>query len=141
MNRFPLIFLTVLLAGSPLAAQSLIAARTIPARSVLEPADVRLAEASVRGAHTRIADVVGQEAQITIYAGRPVHVADIGPAALVDRNDIVTLSFRKGPLVIETEGRALDRASAGAKVRVMNMTSRATVIGRVVAPGRVEVGR
>jgi len=70
-----------------------------------------------------------------------VHVADIGPAALVDRNEIVTLSFRKGPLVIETEGRALDRASAGAKVRVMNMTSRATVIGRVVAPGRVEVGR
>ena len=141
MTMVPPIMLAVLLAAAPLAAQSLIATRTIPARSVVTPGDVRLAEASVRGAHTKINDVVGQEARITIYAGRPVHVADIGPPALVDRNEIVTLSFRKGPLVIETDGRALDRAAAGAKVRVMNLASRTTVVGRVAAPGVVEVGR
>ena len=40
-----------------------------------------------------------------------------------------------------TEGRALARAGAGDYVRVMNLASRATVMGRVLQDGQIEVSR
>ena len=49
--------------------------------------------------------------------------------ALVERNAVVRMSYRSGPLRIVTEGRALDRAAAGEPVRVMNLTSKQTVTG------------
>ncbi|MEM8789906.1 MAG: flagellar basal body P-ring formation chaperone FlgA [Pseudomonadota bacterium] len=125
---------------SPGQSQTLVAARTIPARTVLSAADVTVTDAQTVGAHHNVQDVVGLEARVTLYAGRPVGLADLGPAALIDRNDIVTLVFRRGALKIETNGRALDRAASGAGVRVMNLASRTVVIGRVAGPGLVEVG-
>lgn len=122
-------------------AETLVAARTVPARTILAATDVSLVEAQVGGAHRRIEDVVGLETRVTLYAGRPVNVGDVGPPALIERNEIVTLRFRSGALVIETDGRALDRAAAGRGVRVMNLGSRAVVVGRVAGPGIVEVGQ
>lgn len=127
--------------AAPVVAETLVAARTIPARSVLDATDVALTTAVVPGAHRNPADIVGLEAQITIYAGRPIRLGDVGPAALIDRNELVTLRFRTGALVIETEGRALDRGAQGVGVRVMNNSSRNVVVGRVIAPGLVEVSR
>lgn len=122
-------------------AETLVAARTLPARTILSPADVSIIEAQIGGAHRRVEDVVGLETRVTLYAGRPVQLGDVGPPALVERNEIVTLRFKSGPLVIETDGRALDRAAAGRGIRVMNLGSRAVVVGRVTSPGIVEVGQ
>jgi len=41
--------------------------------------------------------------------------------------------------VISTEGRALDRAGPGDFIRVMNLTSRATVTARVDGSGTAHV--
>ncbi|WP_308860677.1 flagellar basal body P-ring formation chaperone FlgA [Oceanibium sediminis] len=125
----------------PAFAQSLIAARTVPVRSVISAGDLALSADTVPGALSRIEDAVGQEAAVPLYAGRPVRAGDLTPAALVDRNDIVTLKFTAGALLIETDGRALDRAAEGEKVRVMNLASRLIVVGRISAPGVVEVNR
>ena len=126
--------------ASAALAEALIAARTIPARTVLTPTDVSFV-AGAEADSAYVEAVVGLETLVTIYAGRPVRVADLGPPAIVDRNEIVLLRFRTGALVIETDGRVMDRAALGAGVRVMNMASRQVVVGQVVAPGIVEVGR
>jgi flagellar basal body P-ring formation protein FlgA len=122
------------------SAESLIAVRTIPAQSIIAADDVSLVDAVMEGAVLTPAAAIGQEARVTIFAGRAVLEADLGPAAMVDRNQLVPLRFQAGALVIMTEGRALERGAEGDVIRIMNLSSRLTVTGRVMADGSVNVG-
>lgn len=82
---------------------------------------------------------VGLEARTILYPGRPIRAGDVGPPALIERNALVLLHYRRGGLWISTDGRALGRGAAGERVRVMNLTSRTTVTGRIAADGSVHV--
>lgn len=123
------------------AADSVVAARTIPARTVIGENDVRAASQVVAGALSDATKAIGQEARVTIYNGRPIRPADVGPPALVERNDIVRLRFVSAALVIEADGRALGRGAAGERISVMNLSSRTTVVGEIAADGSVQVAR
>lgn len=122
------------------AAETLIATRLIRASEVIRPGDVAPGQTSVPGAAHDPASVVGMEARVALYPGRPVRLSDVGPAAVIERNQIVLLHYQSGALRIATEGRALERAGPGDRVRVMNLSSRSTVSGLVTAGGTVEVG-
>lgn len=119
---------------------SLVATRMIKAQTILSAQDVTAVEAEIPGALTDTADAVGLEARVTLYPGRPVRAADLGPPALIDRNALVALAYRVGGLTIMAEGRALERAGIGDRLRVMNLSSRSTVVGRLGADGIVELG-
>ena len=123
----------------PGLAESLVTTRTIRAQSVIEAADVTLVDADIPEALTLPVLAVGMEARVTIYAGRPVLAADVGPPALVERNQIVALAFQAGALEIITEGRALERGGSGDLIRVMNIASRNTVTGLIGENGQVHV--
>nr|WP_199743749.1 flagellar basal body P-ring formation chaperone FlgA [Pseudorhodobacter sp. E13] len=129
-----------LVCATPLAAESLIATRVIRAQTVLSAADVTLVDAAIAGALAEPGAAIGQEARVTLYPGRAIRPADIGPPALLERNQIVTLVYTAGGLGITTEGRALDRAGLGETVRVMNLSSRTIVAGRVAPDGAIHVG-
>jgi flagella basal body P-ring formation protein FlgA len=131
--------LLLALAG-PVSAESLVATRTIRARTLVLPEDVTLVSAELPGALSDPAAAVGLEAKVAIYAGKPLHPGDLGPPTLVERNQTVTLIYLAGGLAISTEGRALARGSEGDEVRVMNLGSRNTVTGRIGPDGAVYVG-
>lgn len=124
----------------PAGADTLVANRTIRAQSVLGPDDLGVLPGTQPGALTAPEQALGQEARITLYPGRPIRPGDLGPPAIIDRNQIVALAYHAGPLAIVTEGRALARAGVGDTIRVMNLASRSTVTGRVRADGTVVVG-
>ncbi|NUB44611.1 flagellar basal body P-ring formation protein FlgA [Fertoebacter nigrum] len=132
----------LLLVVFPFAAQadSLVATRTLRAETILAPADMMLVAQAIPGALEDPSLALGQEARVTLYAGRPIRAADIGPPAIVDRNQIVALHYAGGGLSILTEGRALARGGVGDVIRVMNLASRSTVSGRIGAGGEVSVG-
>jgi flagella basal body P-ring formation protein FlgA len=130
----------LLLLASPAQADSLIAARTLQAHSVLAAEDMMLVAADLPGALTSPELAVGQETRIAIYAGRPILASALGPAALVERNQIVVLIYRSAGLTISTEGRALDRGAEGDRIKVMNLTSKSTVTGVIGPGGVVHVG-
>lgn len=132
--------LALAVAASPASADTIVAARTIRAQELLGPADLRLENGNVEGAFDRLADVVGQESRVAIYAGRPIRFNEVGPPAIVKRNQIVTLAYLAHGLTIATEGRALGRAGVGDRLRVMNLTSKTTVTGVVRSNGTVIVG-
>ena len=121
------------------AAEVLVPTRTIRAKEIIGAEDLMLKSAVVPGSYTDPDEVVGQEARVALYPGRPIRYDDVGPPAIVDRNDLVTLFFDNGPLVITTEGRALGRGAAGDVIRVMNLTSRTTVSGQIRPNGSIEV--
>ena len=123
----------------PAMADSLVAARTIRAQTVLGPADVTLVAAAIPGALTTADAAMGLEARVAIYAGRPILANAIGPAAIIDRNQLVTLIFARGGLTIATEGRALGRGGVGDRVQVMNLASRNTLTGLIAPDGSVQV--
>ena len=122
------------------AAESVVAVRTLPAQTVIEAADVTLVDAEIDGALTAITPALGQELKTTVYAGRPLRTEDLGAPALIERNQIVSLVYRSGGLVILADGRALARGAEGDVIRVMNLASKSTVSGRVGPDGRILVG-
>lgn len=126
--------------AAPVSAESVVATRTIRAKTLIAPEDLTLVSAELPGALTDPTAALGQEARVAIYAGKPVRPGDFGPPTLVDRNQLVTLVYLSGGLAISTEGRALGRGSEGDEVRVMNLGSRNTVTGRIGPDGAVYVG-
>ena len=124
----------------PVRADVVVAAGTIRSQQIIGPQDVTIADGSVPGALTEVADAIGLEARINIYPGRPVRAGDLQEPALVERNELVTLQFSSGGLMIVTDGRSLDRAGLGERLRVQNLASRTTVTGTVAGPGLVTVG-
>jgi flagella basal body P-ring formation protein FlgA len=122
-------------------AQAVAPVRAIRAQNIIVQTDLTMLEDSVPGAITSMSDVLGREAKVTLYAGRPIRFDQIGAPALIDRNQIVPMKFGTGLLSIRTEGRALDRAGIGERVRVMNLSSRQVVVGVVTADGSIEVGQ
>jgi flagella basal body P-ring formation protein FlgA len=132
--------LIVVVAAGPVVADIIVPTRTIRAQEILG-ADDLLLKSTDGGGSVTLQDLIGQEARVALYPGRAIHARHVGPPTLVDRNQVVPLIYARGGLQIVTEGRALARAGAGDYVRVMNLASRATVMGRVLQDGRIEVSR
>lgn len=128
-----------LLFAQATAADSVVPVRTIRANAVIGQEDVVQRKSEGLEGYARVEDVIGQEARVVLYAGRPIRIEDVGPPALVNRNQLIRLAFFSNGLKITTEARALERGAIGDTIRVMNLSSRLTVIGRVQNDGSVHV--
>lgn len=122
------------------AAESLVAARAIPVRTVIAAADLAAGADQVPGALVDPQNAIGRETRVTIFKGRPIRPGDLTEPTAVERNDVVQIRFTAGPLEITATGRALDRGARGDRVRVMNLETRSIVGGVVAAQGLVEAG-
>lgn len=120
-------------------AETLVAARTIRAQELIGPNDLIIRDVQMTGGISDPALVVGMEARVAIYAGRPIRPGDIGTPSVVDRNEVIPLIYSSGGLTISTEGRALGRAGPGEIIRVMNLSSRTTVTARIDQNGAAHV--
>lgn len=135
MERLALSLAFLLFAAAPLQAGSVVAARTLRAQTVITAQDIAISDEVIPGAASDPQAVIGLETRIAIYPGRPLHPGDLGPPAIVERNQTVQMAYQRGRLFIQTEGRALDRGAIGDTIRVMNSTSKATVTARIGADG------
>lgn len=131
--------LLLLMTATPAMADMVVATRTIRPQTILMASDLAVEAGDFPGTFAHPEALVGQETRVVLYAGRPVLPEDVGPPALIERNQIVTLSYNRAGLSIRMEGRSLARAGIGERVRVMNLQSRATVQGEVGDDGTVRV--
>lgn len=136
--RFLIIFL---LMATSAASDTVTPTRTLRPGALIAASDLTVRDGVQPGMFDRVSDVVGQEARVALYAGRPIPFDAIGAPAIVNRNQIVPIYFYAGGLSITTEGRALERGGIGDRVRVMNLSSRATLFGFVQEDGSVKVIR
>ena len=123
----------------PVHAETLTTVRAVRPLTIVAAADLAFLDREIAGAMSLPGDVIGMEARVTLYPGRPIRPGDIGPPALIERNQYVELIYARGGLLITTEGRALGRAAVGERVRAMNVASRTTISGRVTVGGAVLV--
>lgn len=134
-----LCFVLLMSLGLSASGQTVVAARLIRSKSIITPSDLTVLEMSTDGTLRQISGAVGMEARNVLYPGRPVLPSDIGPAAVIERNQIISLVYKKGALRISVDGRALARGGVGERIRVINTESRTTVSGLIIGPGIVEV--
>ncbi len=140
MRRLLPIILMLYVAG-PAMADIFVAARTIPARTIVGDDHIALGQVgqAAPGLVGDPAEILGLEALRTVYGGRPLVRADFTAPAVVERNGLVEMTYSTGGISILTEGRSLDRGAVGARVQIMNLSSRQTVTATVTGPGRVSV--
>jgi flagella basal body P-ring formation protein FlgA len=123
----------------PAFADTVVSAWTIRPNQIITEMDVTFAVGDLVTGFSRLSDVIGQEARVALYQGRPILVGDIGPPAMIERNQIVGLRYSMNGISISTEGRALERGAIGDRIRVMNLGSRATLFGQILNDGTIEV--
>ena len=85
--------LALLLIPQPALSDSLVATRTIRAQTALTAEDVTSVAMDIPCALTDPAAAIGQETRKVIYAGKPILAGDLGPSAIVERNQIIPLAL------------------------------------------------
>lgn len=125
----------------PAFAEVVVAARNIRPGEVLSGSDILKIRGQAAGGFEDEAAVIGTEAKVALYAGRAILAAQIGPAASIERNQIVELVFTAHGLSMTTEGRALGRGSEGQRIRVMNLASKASLFGTIQRDGTIKVSQ
>ncbi len=122
----------------------LVAVRRMAAGEVIGPSDVRVLRVPASrlrpGAAQRLDQAVGQALRRPAAPEQPLLVADLAQPAAVERGQTVLMTYEVPGMTLTAQGRAMEAASRGAVVPVMNLSSRVVVQGVVIGPGRVRVG-
>ncbi|WP_340425145.1 SAF domain-containing protein [Yoonia sp. GPGPB17] len=71
------LLLALLLAVSPAAAETVVAARTIRAQSVITVDDVIIEGEATAAAIEAARNIIGMEARVALFAGRPIRPGDV----------------------------------------------------------------
>ncbi len=122
---------------TPVIAPIAKAARHLRAGLVIHDSDLVFEGGSPSAVATLKELITGKEIKRTIYAGTIIPLAELGMPTVIKRNAIITIEFVRGPLVITTDGRALDPGAVGDTVRVMNLNSKITLSAVVVGANKV----
>ena len=123
--------------------QVLVMAHTVERGALLKDSDIsaeRKPRAEVsRDAITDRDQVVGLAARDSLPSGRPLRPSDLTRPELVQRNDIVTLTYDMPGLSLTVRGKATGGGAQGDTISVLNEQSKRMLQGVVIGPGRVAV--
>jgi flagella basal body P-ring formation protein FlgA len=118
-------------------------ADTLAAGTVLSAADIveRLVPlARVRNTNVASVDqLVGKVLQRQSRAGMILKISDVAEPIVVTRNAVVTVYLHAGPMTLSVRGTALNSASAGETVAVLNSVSKHVLRGIARPDGGVEM--
>ena len=134
-----LIILVALALATPALADSVFAQKTLRPKEVIASESVLIKDVDIRNAAQSLEEVLGLELKRAVYAGQPILRSNLTPAALVERNEVVSATFSLNGLTIDTEARALERGSSGDIIRAMNLSSRASIRAEILPDGRLKV--
>jgi flagella basal body P-ring formation protein FlgA len=92
-----------------------------------------------REAITNRDQVIGLAARDSLQAGRALRGGDLMRPQIVQRNEMVTLTFAMPGISLTVRGKATEGGAEGDVISVVNEQSKRVLQGVVVAPGRVAV--
>lgn len=118
-------------------------AASLPSGTILTPADIEMRRVPLKFAETNgfasIDQLVGKALQRQSRAGMLLRAADVDEPIVISRNEPVTVFFRNGPLTLSVKATALNAASQGESIQVINLASKRVLVGIAVGKGTVEV--
>ena len=124
---------------SPVIAADVMAVTTLERGRILSSADIDIYPAAGEDPYAVRDAFIGKQLKRTVYAGSEIMPMHLQEPVLVQRNAMVTMTYRFGTLTIVTSGRALGSGATGELVDVMNLESRKTVRAFVTGQDQVTV--
>ena len=116
-------------------------ARPLARGDVIAATDLTMEKRSRRelpaGTVSEPAQLIGTVARRALSPGQPLKQGDIATPDLVDRNQLVTVTYEVPGMSLTLRGRALASGVLGSVVAVQNGTSKKTIEAVVTGPGRV----
>lgn len=121
-----------------------VATRDLAPGHLLASGDLRLEEVDVRGAGTTVPApdmLLGTRLVRGVRSGEPIRKRAAVETPVVQRGSMVDALWKVGALQVVVTARALQDGREGEAIRVLNETSKTTLVGVVVDAHRVEVRR
>ncbi|MCF4098815.1 flagellar basal body P-ring formation chaperone FlgA [Maritalea mediterranea] len=110
---------------------------------ILKLSDIEMRPASeqvVRAqGSVQIEDLVGKSLTRSLRGGSPIRMSDVTEPDVINRNDLVTLYFKKGALTLTVKAKALQSAAIDEPVTVLNLMSNKPIQGIVTGAGAVAI--
>lgn len=114
-----------------------------PAGAILTPADIEMKLVPLKFAESAsiagVDQLVGKQLQRQSRSGLMLKASDVADPQVVQRNSLVTVYLRSGPMTLTVKGQALNNASVGQPVQVLNPASRKILHGIAMANGSVGI--
>lgn len=121
----------------------IVARRPLARESIIEHADVTLAERDVsllnQGYLTALDQVLGSKLTRSALPDQVLAPTYISAAEVVRKGDQVVISAKSSTINVRMPGEALSDGALGSQIRVKNQRSGRTIRARVIGPGQVEV--
>ncbi|HEY4199859.1 MAG TPA: flagellar basal body P-ring formation chaperone FlgA [Devosiaceae bacterium] len=115
-----------------LASGTVLGAKDIELRRI----PLKFAESS---GYVTIDQLVGKALQHQTRAGAMLKANDVADPQVITRNAAVTVYYRSGPMTLTVKGQALNAASAGETVSVLNALTKKVIMGVAAADGSVQI--
>ncbi len=115
-----------------------VAAGAILTRSDFEMADVPLATADA-GSYATLDQLVGKQLARPARSGMMLKASDVSEPKVVQRNTIVTVILKSGPMTLTVRGTSLTTAAVGEPVDVLNTVTKKILHGIARPDGTVEI--
>lgn len=114
-----------------------------PAGTVLTAADFEIAsvplETAEAGGYAELSQLVGKQLNRQSRTGLMLKPTDVSEPTVINRNSLVMVLLRSGPMTLSVKGTALTTASAGEPVDVMNIATHKVLHGIARPDGTVEI--
>ncbi|MDP1730235.1 MAG: flagellar basal body P-ring formation chaperone FlgA [Devosia sp.] len=118
-------------------------ATSLPSGAILQASDIEMKLVPLKFAETagiaRLDQLVGKQLQRQSRSGLMLRAADMADPLIVQRNSHVTVYLRSGPMTLTVKGQALNAASVGQPVQVLNLASKRILHGVAMANGSVNI--
>ncbi|HLC41845.1 MAG TPA: flagellar basal body P-ring formation chaperone FlgA [Methylomirabilota bacterium] len=123
--------------------QVVVAARPIRRLAAITPEDLRIEKRLVSGLPAgpldRVEEAIGFLASREIRGGEALSTKLVQLPALVKRGEIVTLIVEGDGVVVTARGQAKEEGQRGQLIRVMNLSSKKELYGRVEGERQVKI--
>lgn len=84
-------------------------------------------------------ELIGTTPRRMVSAGQPVQADDVQAPQIVERGEMVTMTFHRGALQLTAKGKALENGAKGDVIRVVNTGSNKTLEAIVTASKEVSI--
>ncbi|MFY8114715.1 MAG: flagellar basal body P-ring formation chaperone FlgA [Rhabdaerophilum sp.] len=88
---------------------------------------------------TADADLTGMIPRRVLKAGEPIRNSDLAKPILVEKNQVITVLYNSGGLMLSMRGRAQNSGSMGETIRVQNPQSKRIVEGVVTGQAQITI--
>lgn len=134
---------TFIMANVSLRQEIVVIKHELPRHHILESDDLTRVKKDIatlrRGYKTNIESLVGKQLKRNARANTVVYDFQLQLPDIIKKGDLVTVSSRRGSLVVSSSGIAMNNGHKGEKIKVENQRSLRIIQGRVTGPGSVEV--